>query len=56
MKGCELKLYGIKAITRCEDCGKEYPTTVFEKICPYCNSENTYLVTGNEFNIRDIAV
>lgn len=56
MKGCNLTLRGIKAMTHCESCGKDYPTTVFEKICPYCESDKTYLLTGNEFNIVDISV
>ena len=56
MTDCELKIEGIRAITHCSDCGKDYPTTVFEKICPYCNSDNTYLLRGNEFNIKNIEV
>ena len=56
MLDCELKVSGIRALTHCEDCGKDYPTTVFEKICPYCGSDNTYLLTGQEFLIKDIEV
>lgn len=56
LKDSKLNLKGRKAITHCENCGKDFPTTVFEKICPYCNSEKTYLLTGNEFNIVDIAI
>lgn len=53
---CELIFETIKAITYCEDCGKEYPTVEHGKICPYCSSENTYLITGNEVNIKEITV
>lgn len=56
MNGCQLKIEGIKAITHCDNCGKDYPTTVFEKVCPYCDSDDTYLIQGQEFNIKDIAV
>ncbi|MDO4939961.1 MAG: hydrogenase maturation nickel metallochaperone HypA, partial [Lachnospiraceae bacterium] len=51
MTDCELKITGIKAMTHCASCGKDYPTTVFEKICPYCGSDDTYLITGDEFLI-----
>ena len=26
----------------------------YAKICPYCKSERTYLITGNEYNIKEI--
>ena len=26
----------------------------YKKICPYCQSGNTFLVTGNEYNIKEI--
>ena len=50
----ELIVEQIKAITLCEDCEKTYPTVEFGKKCPYCGSEKTYLITGNEFNIKEI--
>lgn len=56
MHGCELKIEGVQAVTHCEDCGHDYPTTVFEKQCPYCDGTNTYLIQGQEFTIKDIAV
>ncbi len=40
----------------CEECQKEYPTVEHGKICPYCGSENTYLLRGNEFLIKEIEV
>ena len=54
LKDASLKIEEIKAVTFCEDCKQEYPTVQFGKICPYCNSENTYLVTGNEFIIKEL--
>ncbi|MFQ9073156.1 MAG: hypothetical protein ACLR43_10835 [Faecalibacillus faecis] len=28
----------------------------YGKTCPYCHSENTYLLRGNEFNIKEIGI
>lgn len=56
LKGCELEIETIEAVTYCEDCKKEYPTVKFGKICPYCKSEHTYLVRGNEVEIKEILV
>ena len=56
LENCELKIETIKAVTRCEDCGEDYETVKYAKICPKCGSENTYLLTGNEFVIKEIGV
>lgn len=52
----ELIVEKIPAITFCEGCGKTYPTVEFGKVCPHCKSEKTYLLQGNEFNIKEIEV
>lgn len=52
----ELKIETLEAITFCEDCKKEYRTVDHGKTCPHCGSENTYLLRGNEFNIKEISV
>lgn len=52
----ELIIEEIKAVTFCEDCKNEYETVKYAKICPFCGSEHTYLVRGNEFNIKEIEV
>lgn len=44
----------IDAITFCEDCEKTYETVKYAKICPYCKSENTFLIQGNEVQIKEI--
>ena len=54
LKDSILKLEMIPAITFCEDCRQEYSTMQHGKICPYCQSERTYLVQGNECNIKEI--
>ena len=56
MQEAELEIQTIKAVTCCEACGKEYPTVQHGKICPYYGSEETYLLRGNEFIIKEIEV
>ena len=56
LEDCELIIERIPAVTRCEDCEKTYETVPHGRICPHCGSENTFLVTGNEFNIKEITV
>lgn len=52
----ELIIEQIDAITYCEDCKQTYPTVKHGRTCPYCSSGQTFLVTGNEYNIKEIAV
>ena len=54
MEGSRLICDIIKGVTLCEDCGKTYETVKYAKICPYCSSENTYLIQGNEVQIKEI--
>lgn len=54
LKETELKVEKLEAVTFCEDCKKTYSTVKYAKICPYCGSEKTYLVTGNEYAIKEI--
>lgn len=56
LQGCELEIETIPAITYCEDCGEKYGTVAHGKICPYCGSGRTYLVQGNEAEIKEIVV
>ena len=56
LEGCELKVEQIPAVTHCPDCGTDYPTVPQGITCPRCGSRNTYLLTGNEVNIKEIAI
>lgn len=56
LKDSALKIEKIPAVTFCEGCGETYPTVQYGKICPMCGSERTYLVQGNELNIKEIEV
>ncbi len=50
----ELKIEQRKAVTYCQNCEQTYPTMTYAKICPYCKSDRTFLLTGNEYNIKEI--
>lgn len=52
----ELVVEMLPAVTYCEGCGKTYPTVEYGKICPHCRSQDTWLLQGNEFNIKEIEV
>lgn len=54
LKDTELLVERIPAVTFCEACGGTYETVAHGKICPHCGSADTYLVQGNEFNIKEI--
>ncbi|MBR1571955.1 MAG: hydrogenase maturation nickel metallochaperone HypA [Lachnospiraceae bacterium] len=56
LKGCELKVDLVPAVTFCEDCQQTYETVKYGKTCPNCGSGNTYLVQGDEHNIKEIEV
>ena len=49
-----LRIEPIQAVTLCTDCGQEYSTVKYAKVCPRCGSENTYLLQGNEYAIKEI--
>lgn len=54
LRGSRLVIEQIPAVTICEDCKKTYATVEHGKICPFCLGGNTYLVAGNECNIKEI--
>lgn len=56
LDGSELCVETIHAVTYCEGCQQTYDTVAHGRICPLCGSERTYLVTGNEFIIKEIEV
>ena len=56
LKGCELRVNTIPAVTHCDDCQGEYETVKHGKQCPHCNSFNTWLLKGNEVEINSIIV
>lgn len=56
MEDAEMTIEQIDAVTVCQDCGEEYPTVQYAKVCPRCGSEHTFLLRGNEFLIKEIGV
>ena len=56
LDGAKLEIEKVEAITYCEDCQNTYQTVKYGRICPRCNSENTYLLQGNETEIKEIEV
>lgn len=55
MRGAELVIEEIPALTFCEACGGTYGTVEHGRTCPHCGSERTYLLQGNETTIKEIA-
>ena len=53
---CQMHVEILPAVTYCEGCGKEYGTVEHGRICPLCGSEKTWLLKGNELNIKEIEV
>lgn len=54
LSGADLKIVKLPAVTFCETCKQTYPTVKHGRICPYCQSEKTYLLKGSEINIKEI--
>lgn len=54
VKGAPLFVETIKAETVCTACKKTYETVKYGRTCPYCGSEETFLLKGSEFSIKQI--
>lgn len=54
VKGAELIVETVEAVSYCTACGTEYRTVASGKTCPACGSGETYLLRGNEFSIKQI--
>lgn len=54
--GSEMKVETLPAVTWCDGCRQEYSTVQHGRICPFCGSEKTWLLKGNELNIKEIEV
>ena len=49
-----MKIEMLPAVTYCTACEAEYETVKYGKKCPHCGSDETYLLRGNECNIKEI--
>ena len=54
VKGAELIVEPIEAVTFCTACETTYRTVDHGRTCPNCGSGETYLLIGNEFSIKQI--
>lgn len=55
IENTEMIIEMIPGVTYCESCKKTYPTVQYGRECPHCHSGETYLVQGNECNIKEIS-
>ena len=56
LKGCELKINQIPAVSWCDACKSEYATVAYGRKCPNCGSEATWLLRGSEVEIKEIEI
>ena len=54
LRGAELRCNIIPAVTWCDDCKCEYPTVQHGRTCPNCGSGNTWLLRGDQVEIKEI--
>ena len=54
LRGAELDVQKIEAVTVCNACGKTYGTVEYGRTCPHCGSPDTVLLYGNEAEIDTI--
>lgn len=56
LAGSELVIETIPGITFCNGCQSKYRTVDFGRTCPNCGSADTFLIQGNETQIKEIEV
>ena len=56
LRGCELKVNTIPAVSWCDDCKAEYGTVLYGRTCPLCGGGHTWILRGNEVEIKQIEV
>ena len=54
MRTSKLEIESVPAITRCLDCNRTYATVEYGRTCPYCASEKTELIQGQELELDEI--
>lgn len=52
----KLNITTIPLCIRCSSCGKEVEIEPIEFACPYCNSTDVEIVSGNELYIADLEI
>lgn len=54
LRGSELIVNVIESIGRCMNCGREFPIVENQGVCPDCGSIEKEVLTGLEFNIKEV--
>ena len=54
LRGAELEIHQVDAVTVCNGCGKTYATVPQGRLCPHCGSADTELLRGRELEVREI--
>lgn len=54
LRGAELEVCTVAAVTVCNACGRTYGTVEHGRICPHCGSPDTELLRGRELEIRSV--
>ena len=54
LRGAQLHIDTLPAVTKCGGCGAEYPTVAHGRTCPHCQSPRTHLLQGHEMLIKEI--
>ena len=54
LRGAELEVVPVKAVTVCNACGRTYDTLEQGKICPTCGSADTELLHGLEIEVESV--
>lgn len=55
-QNARLEMVIIPAIGRCKKCGEEFSIVPTKGYCPRCGSFDKELLSGREFNIREVQV
>ena len=50
----KLEIISLPAEGKCRDCGEIYNIVDHRRICPVCGGEDYTLLSGQEFNIKEI--
>ena len=50
----ELRIEKLPAVGRCRGCGMEYNVAEHRGLCPDCGGNDLELLSGREFNIKEI--
>lgn len=56
LEGAELVIEHIPVVIRCTQCGKEHSFEHQAFYCPFCNSADVRMLSGNELSVVEIEV